>query len=142
TYLHNRRLGKVLIKMANRVDLDYLYWLFLWPTFNRHLAATASGTKILHTSPSRIEDFQFPLPPIEEQRVIASMLRSLNDKIEVSRQMNRTLERMAGAIFKAWFIDFEPVHAKATGATNFPLMPQEVFDALPASFSRGELGPL
>ena len=82
------------------------------------------------------------VPPIEEQRAIASVLGSLDDKIELNRRMNRTLEQMAAAIFKAWFVDFEPVRAKASGAASFPGMPQPVFDALPATFADSELGPI
>lgn len=81
------------------------------------------------------------LPTIDEQRAIASVLGSLDDKIELNRRMNRTLEQMAAAIFKAWFVDFEPVRAKASGAASFPGMPQPVFDALPATFADSELGP-
>jgi type I restriction enzyme, S subunit len=73
-YLHNQRLGKVVVRDRTRVSLDFLYWLFLWDHFNRELATSASGTKILHTAPSRIEAFNFLLPPISEQRAIAEIL--------------------------------------------------------------------
>ncbi len=66
----------------------------------------------------------------------------IDDKIELNRQMNRTLEAMARAIFKAWFVDFEPVKAKADGATSFRGMPQQVFDQLPDRFTESELGPV
>ena len=66
-----------------------------------------------------------------EQHSIADILGTLDDKIELNRQMNRTLEAMARAIFKAWFVDFEPVKAKTAGATSFRGMPQAVFDQLP-----------
>lgn len=82
------------------------------------------------------------VPPLEEQRAIASVLGSLDDKIELNRRMNRTLEQMAAAIFKAWFVDFEPVRAKASGAASFLGMPQPVFDALPATFADSALGPI
>src|SRR5579864_1463144 len=58
-YLHNQRMGKVEVKHPDRVDCDFLYYLFLSPQFNRELFVTASGTKILHTSPGRIENFVF-----------------------------------------------------------------------------------
>lgn len=105
-YLHNQRLGKVVVREES-VSPDFLYWLFLWDKFNAHLFATASGTKILHTSPSKIAGFQFKLPPIEEQRRIAAVLGALDDKIELNRKMSRTLEEMAQALFKSWFIDFD-----------------------------------
>jgi type I restriction enzyme, S subunit len=114
-YLHNQRLGKVVIKDPQRVDAGFLYWLFLWNDFNRELNLTASGTKILHTSPGRIEGFQCVLPPINEQRAIAHILGTLDDKIELNRRMNETLEAMAQALFKSWFVDFDPVRAKMEG---------------------------
>jgi type I restriction enzyme S subunit len=77
-YLHNQRLGKVVIEDKKRVWPNYLYWVFLWPRFNHALYLTASGTKILHTSPSRIENFEFHLPPLREQQAIAEILDSLN----------------------------------------------------------------
>ena len=54
-----------------------------------------------------------PLPPLAEQKAIAHILGTLDDKIELNRQMNRTLEDIARALFKSWFVDFDPVHAKA-----------------------------
>lgn len=107
TYLHNQRLGRVVIDRPDRLDPYFVYWLCLWSRFNHHLFTTASGTKILHTSPGRIERFVFPAPPLDEQRRIAAVLGALDDKIELNRKMNRTLEEMAQAIFKSWFIDFD-----------------------------------
>ncbi len=89
-----------------------------------------------------VPKFELPIPPLGEQRVIASLLGSLDDKIDLNRRMNRTLEQMAAAIFKAWFVDFEPVRAKASGAASFHGMPQPFFDALPATFADSELGPI
>lgn len=114
-YLHNQRLGKVVVRDTSRVRLDFLYWLFLWSEFNRELVTSASGTKILHTAPSRIEAFRFLLPPIEEQHAIATILDSLENKIGLNRESKETLASVARAIFKSWFIDFDPVHAKMEG---------------------------
>ena len=61
-----------------------------------------------------IPGFRLPIPPLPEQRSIAHVLGTLDDKIELNRQMNQTLEDMARALFKSWFVDFDPVHAKAT----------------------------
>ena len=73
-YLHNQRLGKVEVLDTTAAYLPYLYWLFLYPQFNNHLFQTASGTKILHTAPKRIESFEFTLPPLSEQKRIAAVL--------------------------------------------------------------------
>ena len=107
-YLHNQRIGKVILDKPEEVDANFLYWVFLWPEFNHYLYLTASGTKILHTSPGRIEDFRFELPPLPIQRRIAEILGRLDDKIEVNRRINRTLEQMAQALYKHWFVDFGP----------------------------------
>ena len=56
-----------------------------------------------------------PVPPLSEQKAIAHILGTLDDKIELNRQMNETLEAMARAIFKSWFVDFDPVRAKRSG---------------------------
>lgn len=61
----------------------------------------------------RLEELKLNLPPLPEQRAIAHILGSLDDKIELNRRMNETLEEMARALFKSWFVDFDPVHAKA-----------------------------
>jgi type I restriction enzyme S subunit len=98
-YLHNQRLGKVVIRPDAPIDSGYLYWLFLWQEFNREIVSTASGTKILHTAPSRIEAFRFALPPLREQRAIAHILGTLDDKIELNRRMNETQEAIARALF-------------------------------------------
>ena len=68
------------------------------------------------------------------------MLGTLDDKIEQNRGAARALERLARAIFRAWFVDFEPVKAKAAGATAFPCMPQPVFDDLPTRFVNSAIG--
>ncbi|MGC8551053.1 MAG: restriction endonuclease subunit S [Acidobacteriaceae bacterium] len=119
-YLHNQRLGKVVIKRPMEVIPDFLYFLFLTPAFNRELVNSATGTKILHTAPSRIETFQFRLPPPHEQHAIAHILGTLDDKIELNRKRNETLEAMARALFQSWFVDFDPVRAKAAVRREHP----------------------
>jgi len=101
TYLHNQRLGKIDFGGSKAIDPGFAYWLFLFPDFNRWLATTASGSKILHTSPGRIEDFTFMLPPLAEQRAIAGVLGALDDKIDANRRMNATLEALARNIYDA-----------------------------------------
>jgi type I restriction enzyme S subunit len=105
TYLHNQRMGKVVINRPDLVDENFLYWLFLWQEFGRELFVSATGTKILHTAPRRIEAFRFRCPPLPEQRAIAAVLGSLDDKIELNRRMNETLEALAQSLFKSWFVD-------------------------------------
>jgi len=138
-YLHNQRLGKVEILFPELVDSKFLYWIFLSKEFNRELVSTASGTKIVHTSPSRIEAYQFKLPPFSEQRAIAQILGALDDKIDLNRRMNETLEAMARAIFKSWFVDFDPVRAKAEGRQPYG-MDAETAALFPDGFEDSALG--
>lgn len=85
---------------------------------------------------------QVLFPPVDEQRKIASVLGSLDDKIEQNRRTGRALERLAQATFKTWFVDFEPVKAKAAGAAGFPGMPPAAFAALPDCLADSRLGPV
>ncbi len=75
-----------------------------------------------------------------EQRAIAHILGTLDDKIELNRRMNETLEAMARALFKSWFVDFDPVRAKAEGRD--PGLPKPLADLFPDSFEDSELGEI
>ena len=114
-FLHNQRLGKVIIINSNLLDCGYLYYLMCSRAYRHEVLASATGTTVKHTAPERIKRFRFNLPPLDEQRQIAHILGSLDDKIELNRQMNETLEATARAIFKSWFVDFDSVRAKMEG---------------------------
>ena len=101
-YLHNQRIGKVRFT-SDEIDPDFAYWLFLSPEFNRHLCRTATGSKILHTAPGRIESFTFALPPLDEQRDIARVLSALSDKADSNKRLARLLEDTVRAAFHARF---------------------------------------
>ena len=89
-------------------------------------------------------DIQATLPifeasaAVDEQRAIAHILGTLDDKIELNRRMNETLEAMARALFKSWFVDFDPVRAKAEGRD--PGLPKHIADLFPDRFEDSELG--
>ena len=80
------------------------------------------------------------IPPLDEQRAIAHILGTLDDKIELNRRMNETLEAMARALFKSWFVDFDPVRAKAEGRD--PGLAKPFADLFPDSFEDSELGEI
>lgn len=80
-YLHNQRLGKLEICRPDLLDMGFAYQMARTPNFNRQLFETSTGSKILHTSPSRIEATIFPRPPVHEQQRIAAVLGALDDKI-------------------------------------------------------------
>ncbi len=105
--LHNQRLGKVIVKNTKFVDKCFLYYLFCTEQYRQEVLATSTGTTVKHTAPRRILSFEFLLPPLKEQKLIANILSSLDDKIDLNRQMNFTLEQIAQSLFKRWFIDFE-----------------------------------
>ncbi len=87
-----------------------------------------------------IESFRLPLPPLSEQRSIAHVLGAFDDKIELNRKMNETLEAMARALFKSWFVDFDPVRAKAEGRDTG--LPAHIAALFPDSFEDSELGEI
>ncbi|MGK9476343.1 restriction endonuclease subunit S [Melioribacter sp. OK-6-Me] len=105
-YLHNQRLGLIIIK-SPKIDKYFLYWLLRTKRYHNFVVNTASGSTVKHTAPKRIYEYKFPLPPLPEQRAIARILSDLDAKIELNQQMNKTLEAIGQAIFKHWFIDFE-----------------------------------
>jgi len=82
------------------------------------------------------------VPELDVQKAIAETLGALDDKIEQNRRTSRALEALARATFKAWFVDFEPVKAKAAGQTSFPGMPPAAFAALPDRLTDSPLGPM
>lgn len=104
-FLHNQRLGRVIIKGTAPLDRRYLYYLLCTQEYRHEVLASATGTTVRHTSPNRIGAYEFSLPPLEEQRAIAHILGTLDDKIESNRRMNETLEAMARALFQSWFVD-------------------------------------
>ena len=117
------------IRATAREGNDPRFLFYLLCTLNLNNWRVGSGQPLLNQDIlSRIPT---AVPEFTEQRAIADVLAALDDKIERNRQTAQTLEQLAHAIFRAWFIDFEPVKAKANGATIFDSMPQAAFDTLP-----------
>lgn len=140
-FLHNQRLGRVLIHTDAGLAKRYLYYLLCTSDYRNEVLASASGTTVKHTSPSRILAHKVRLPPLPVQKAIADILGSLDGKIELNRRMNETLESMARAIFKSWFIDFDPVVAKSEGRQpdGMDAEPAKLF---PSSFVDSEMGKI
>ena len=136
-YLHNQRLGKVVIKDNLSLNARYLYYVMCSAEYRQEVLASATGTTVKHTSPERIKRFRFLLPPIPKQRAIAHILGTLDDKIELNRRMNETLEEMARALFKSWFVDFDPVRAKMEGRDTG--LPKHLADLFPDRLVESEL---
>ena len=135
-YLHNQRLGKISLKETAEIDARYIYYVMCGAEYRHEVLASATGTTVKHTSPDRIKQFRFLLAPLPEQRAIAHILGTLDDKIELNRRMNGTLEAMARALFKSWFVDFDPVRAKMEGPGYRPAPTPS-----PTSFPTGSWRP-
>lgn len=122
-----------------RIDPYYLYLFLRSKNFNDQVAFLTSGSAQPQLPIRDMNRVEMPLPPLEDQRKICSILRALDDRITLLRETNATLEAIAQALFKSWFVDFDPVHAKAEGRQP------EGMDAptaalFPDSFEESELG--
>jgi len=130
------------IRMPSICNPAFISYQLLEHRHREWILQHAAGTTMASLNESIIREIPICLPDLAEQEAIAAVLRSFDDKIEQNRRTARALEQLARAIFRAWFVDFEPVKAKAAGATAFPSMPQPVFDALPTRFVDSEVGPV
>ena len=120
------------------LDNTFLKYLLMSREVQGKLKAHETGTTVTGIKQRELRKILLPLPPLPTQERIADILGTLDDKIELNRQMNRTLEGMARTIFKSWFVDFDPVYAKMEGR-DYPL-PAEVMDLFPDELVESELG--
>jgi type I restriction enzyme S subunit len=120
-------------------DSYYLYYLFNSPFGTYSLGTILRHVAVAGITGSDLVRLTIPVPPLQTQRAIANVLRALDDKIELNRRMNGTLEAMARAIFKSWFVDFDPVRAKAAGRQPAG-MDAETAALFPAAFQRSDAG--
>jgi type I restriction enzyme S subunit len=149
-FLHNQRLGKIVLRPGVDIEKGFLYYLLCTKQYRAEVLAGATGTTVKHTSPSRLGEFVFRLPPLSEQRRIARTLGAFDDKIQLNRLMSQTFESMTRALFRSWFVDFDPVYAKAVGRdSDLPdamkgLFPDSLVDStmgpIPAGWRVGDLG--
>jgi type I restriction enzyme S subunit len=129
-----------------RVDGDkanplYIYYFFNSPAGRQGLDSILRHVAVAGITGSDLVTLEIALPPLPEQRAIASILGALDDKIELNRRMNETLEDLSRTIFKSWFVDFDPVRAKAEG--NRPVgMDDETAALFPSRFVESELGEI
>jgi type I restriction enzyme S subunit len=128
------------LRGKSTLDTRFLKYIVGSRAFTEHVLAVQTGTAVPHISGDQIRSFQFRLPPVDEQRAIAHILGTLDDKIEVNRRINETLEAMARALFKSWFVDFDPVRAKVEGRD--PGLPKAIADLFPDGFEDSELGEI
>ena len=118
-------------------DSRFLYYVFT--QLGAELQSAGGGGSVYtNVSKSRFSDIEVDLPSLPEQRRIAQILGTLDDKIELNRRMNETLEEMARAVFRDWFADFGPVRAKMEGRDAY--LPEEIWRLFPDRLVESELG--
>ena len=127
-----------------KTDLD-MRWLY-YAVKHYKLGEVDDGSPIPSTTRAAVYMLELDVPPKHEQRAIAHILGTLDDKIELNRKQNETLEAMARALFKAWFVDFEPVRAKMEGrwqrGQSLPGLPAHLYDLFPDRLVDSELGEI
>jgi len=140
----------------NVTDNGFAYYLTKWDGVRQYCISQMTGSSGRQRVPtSALSHREVTIPPLKEQEAIACILGTLDDKIELNRQMNRTLEEMARAIFKSWFVDFDPVRAKAAVRREHPKwtdeqvsraacpnLKPEIAALFPDSFEDSELGEI
>ena len=128
-----------LVRLKPNVDPRFVSYFLQSPQGQAAFGAQSLGSVQQVINLRDLKTVKVPLPPLAEQKRIASILGSLDDKIELNREMNETLEQMAHTLFKSWFIDFDPVHAKAAGRQPAG-MDKTIADLFPNSFIESETG--
>jgi type I restriction enzyme S subunit len=140
----NQHIFRVVAKPG--IDQGFLRYLLLScvPLFQLHVQD--KRTTMGHVTKKDLQRIRVRIPPLQEQRAIAHILGTLDDKIELNRRMSETLEAMARALFKAWFVDFEPVRAKMEGrwqrGQSLPGLPAHLYDLFPDRLVDSELGEI
>ena len=122
----------------NGVDPKYTSYFLGHPSTREWIARHAHGATMPNLNTSILSACPFVIPPKAEQHAIAHVLGTLDDKIELNRRMNETLEEMARALFKSWFVDFDPVRAKMKGHDTG--LPKPIADLFPDQMIESELG--
>lgn len=134
----NQRVGKF-IANETTLNLDFLYYVISNEQYEKFLFNAGSGSGQPNLSPDTIKAIEIPFPPYSTQCKIGKILKSLDDKIALSRKTNETLEQIAQTLFKSWFVDFDPVRAKAEGRQPAG-MDEATATLFPDSFEESELG--
>jgi type I restriction enzyme S subunit len=130
-----------------KIDPRFLYYWMYGREFFIQFKGVAGQTDMAeYVSLTDQRRMHITLPDVDEQRAIAHILGTLDDKIELNRRMNETLEAMARALFKSWFVDFDPVRAKMERCwrkgESLPGLPAHLYDLFPDSFEESELGEI
>ena len=114
----NNGLARIRLKIE-KVDPKFIYYVFKSKHFSGYINGISGGTSVqLNMKIGDLLKYQFNLPPLSEQKEIARILSDLDKKIQLNTQINQTLEQIAQALFKSWFVDFDPVRAKVQALSD------------------------
>lgn len=126
----------------NVTDNGFAYYLTKWDGICQYCISQMTGSSGRQRVPtSALSQREVTIPPLREQQAIACILGTLDEKIELNRQLNRTLEETARAIFKSWFVDFDPVRAKVAGQQTPGIKP-EIAALFPDAFEESKIGEI
>lgn len=132
-----------------RANSKFIYYWLTQSCITNFLQAIAENSTSAYPAirPEDLENLDISLPPLDEQKRIAEILGAFDDKIELLQKQNKTLEDMAKALFKSWFVDFDVVRAKQKGLPKADIMreyhlTEELYDLFPSSFADSPLGPI
>ena len=123
-----------------KADPHFLYYFFNSTSGLHCLDTIRRQVAVAGITGSDLVKLELAVPPLPEQRAIAHILGTLDDKIELNRKLSETLEAMARALFKSWFVDFDPVRAKMEGRDTG--LPREIADLFPSRMVESELGEI
>ena len=126
-------------RAKEEVDQNFLYYCMASQSFVDFADSGSEGTRMPRAQWEWVSRYKIPIPPLSEQRRIAHILGTLDDKIELNRQMNETLEATARTIFKSWFVKFDPVKAKVEGCKP-PCIDTETAALFPSVLQDSRLG--
>ncbi len=124
---------------ASRADSLFLYYTFRSPENRSAILNQGIGSSVPGFNLGQLRSFEIDLPPLAVQKAIAAVLGALDDKIELNRRMNSTLDAMARALFQSWFVDFDPVRAKLDGRKP-ECLDKATAALFPAAFEDSPLG--
>lgn len=125
-------------KEESILQRDFLYYYLISDRGQHALQTIRSGSAQPKFNKTDLRSLLVPIPPMAEQHAISHLLGTLDARIELSHRMNETLEAITRALFRSWFVDFDPVHANAQG--RVPRLPQHLGNLFPHGFEESELG--
>lgn len=130
-----------LLRPNKQINPFFLKYLLISPHYQRVMEGDSDGSTIKHIYITRVDKMQVAVPPLLEQDAILQVVGSIDDRIALLRETNATLEAIAQALFKSWFVDFDPVRAKQEGREPEG-MDADTAALFPATFDESELGPM